>query len=94
MDEKLFKKMCYKWIKEDKDDSHYKRLKWLSENGRKHRIRTKNLNRLKMHPKYKIFKMIEDKIKSELMWYKKEMLFCLRKKEGNIYDKTRWNNYI
>lgn len=74
MDEKLIRELCYEWI--HGDNSQYKRLEWLSKNSKKGRVRSKNLNRLeKMHPKYKIFRMIEEEIGSELMWYQKELLY-------------------
>lgn len=61
VDKDLIKKLSYEWI--NGDNSQYKRMEWLFHNSKKHRVRTKNLNKLKkIYPKYKLFQMIEDNL--------------------------------
>lgn len=76
VDKDLIRKFGYEWI--SGDNSQYKRMEWLFHNSKKHRVRTKNLNRLKkIHPKYKLYQIIEDEIDAELRLYQAEILYGL-----------------
>lgn len=59
--EELVRNLVVEWINMDK--SKYSRMEHLYNHSKKHRVRTKYLNKLrKVHPKYKIYKILEEEI--------------------------------